>query len=62
MLVELHQGRARAVGRSSPRSLYDAGLASFDMTGYEPKHAEGFIRILGQPLAKAIRAGGAMDG
>ncbi len=55
VLVELHQGRARAVGRSSPRSLYDAGLASFDMTGYEPKHAEGFIRILGQPLAKAVR-------
>jgi len=54
--VELFQGRARGVARTSPRSLYDAGLASFDMTGYEPKHAEGFIRILGQPLAKALRA------
>ncbi len=54
--VELFQGRARGIGRTSPRSLYDAGLASFDMTGYEPKHAEGFIRILGQPLAKAVRA------
>ena len=50
------------MARTSPRSLYDAGLASFDMTGYEPKHAEGFIRILGQPLAKALRAADAPSG
>jgi len=55
--VELHHGRARAVARSSPRSLYKADLASFDMTGYEPRHAEGFIRIFGQPLAIALHAG-----
>ena len=55
--VELFQGRARAVARSSPRSLYRADLASFDMTGYEPRHAEGFIRIFGQPLAIALHAG-----
>ena len=55
--VELFHGRARAVARTSPRSLYKADLASFDMTGYEPRHAEGFIRILGQPLATALEAG-----
>jgi argininosuccinate synthase len=55
--VELHHGRARAVARTSPRSLYRADLASFDMTGYEPRHAEGFIRIFGQPLAIALHAG-----
>ena len=55
--VELFHGRARAVARTSPRSLYKAELASFDMTGYEPHHAEGFIRILGQPIAIALEAG-----
>ena len=55
--VELFHGRARAVARTSPRSLYDMALASFDMTGYEPRHAEGFIRVFGQPLANALRAG-----
>ncbi|MEO6461914.1 MAG: argininosuccinate synthase, partial [Candidatus Eisenbacteria bacterium] len=55
--VELLHGRARAVARTSPRSLYKADLASFDMTGYEPRHAEGFIRIFGQPLAIALHAG-----
>jgi argininosuccinate synthase len=55
--VELFHGRARAVARTSPRSLYQADLASFDMTGYEPRHAEGFIRIFGQPLAIALQAG-----
>jgi hypothetical protein len=24
------------------------------MTGYEPRHAEGFIRIFGQPIATAL--------
>jgi argininosuccinate synthase len=55
--VELFHGRARAVARTSPRSLYKAELASFDMTGYEPRHAEGFIRIFGQPIAIALEAG-----
>jgi argininosuccinate synthase len=55
--VELLHGRARAIARTSPRSLYDTALASFDMTGYEPRHAEGFIRVFGQPLAIALRSG-----
>jgi argininosuccinate synthase len=53
--VELFRGQARAVARSSPMSLYRPGLASFDMTGYDATHAEGFIRLFGLPLATAAR-------
>ena len=55
VVVELHQGRAAAVGRASPQSLYRPDLASFDMTGYDARHAEGFIRLFGLPLATAAR-------
>jgi argininosuccinate synthase len=55
--VELFQGSARAVGRTSPSALYKADLASFDMTGYEPAHAGGFIRVFGQPIATALHVG-----
>ncbi len=53
--VELGGGQARAVGRSSPYTLYRSDLASFDMTGYDARHAEGFIRLFGLPLATAAR-------
>jgi argininosuccinate synthase len=53
--VEIFRGQARAVARSSPMSLYRPGLASFDMTGYDATHAEGFIRLFGLPLATAAR-------
>jgi argininosuccinate synthase len=53
--VELFRGQARAVARTSPLSLYRPGLASFDMTGYDAQHAEGFIRLFGLPLATAAR-------
>jgi argininosuccinate synthase len=56
--VELHRGRAVAVSRTSPCSLYRPDLASFDMTGYDARHAEGFIRLFGLPLAVAARVGG----
>jgi len=56
--VELHRGRAVAVSRTSPCSLYRPALASFDMTGYDARHAEGFIRLFGLPLAVAARVGG----
>jgi len=57
--LELFKGRAVAVGRSSPRTLYRPALASFDMTGYTPSHAEGFIRLFGLPLATAAAGAGA---
>ena len=53
--VELHHGQARAVARSSPQSLYSADLASFNMSGYDPRQAEGFIRLFGLPLAAIAR-------
>ena len=56
--VELFQGSARAIARTSPNALYNSQTASFDMTGYEPRHAEGFIRIFGQPMATALSATG----
>jgi argininosuccinate synthase len=55
--VELFRGQAHAVARSSPQSLYRPDLASFDMTGYDAQHAEGFIRLFGLPLATAARRG-----
>ncbi|MBI5709412.1 MAG: argininosuccinate synthase [Candidatus Eisenbacteria bacterium] len=55
--VELHRGQARAVARSSPQSLYRPDLASFDMTGYDSRDAEGFIRLFGLPLAVAAQRG-----
>src|SRR5262249_20102711 len=53
--VELFHGQARAVARSSPKTLHRLGLASFDMTGYDAGHAEGFIRLFGLPLATAAQ-------
>jgi argininosuccinate synthase len=53
--LEFLQGTVRAIARTSPNSLYDTALASFDMTGYRPKDAEGFIRLFGLPMAAASR-------
>jgi len=55
--VELHQGQARALARTSLQSLYDSDMASFDMSGYDAHQAEGFIRLFGLPLAAAARRG-----
>ncbi len=55
--VELFHGRCSAVARTSPMSLYRPGLASFNMSGYDASHAEGFIRLFGLPLATANQRG-----
>jgi argininosuccinate synthase len=55
--VELHRGRAIAVSRTSPMSLYDSALASFDMTGYDARDSRGFIKLFGLPTATAARRG-----
>jgi argininosuccinate synthase len=47
-LVRLYKGSALAVARSSPYSLYDPTIASFDdMTGrgFDPQKARGFIDV-----------------
>ncbi len=46
--LRLRRGTLTVCGRRAARSLYDAGLGSFVMgDGYDPKHAEGFIRLFG---------------
>ena len=45
--MKLFKGSATVVGRSSPQALYSPKLASFDMTGYEPKDSAGFIKLFG---------------
>ncbi len=47
--LKLYKGNVSVLGRTSPYSLYQTGLAAFSMQGYNPKDAEGFIRILGLP-------------
>jgi len=48
--LKLYKGNATVVGRTSPYSLYQQDLASFDMTGYDAKDSEGFIRLFGLQL------------
>jgi argininosuccinate synthase len=50
VMVRLYKGKAEAIGRRSPRSLYRQDLATFGegMT-YDHKDAEGFIRLFGLP-------------
>ena len=45
--VKLFKGSASVTGRKSSTSLYNPALASFDMTGYTPHDAAGFIRLFG---------------
>jgi argininosuccinate synthase len=48
--VRLYKGRAEAVGRRSPRSLYRQDLATFgEGMAYDHQDAEGFIRLFGLP-------------
>jgi argininosuccinate synthase len=56
--LRLRRGTLTVVGRRSPHSLYDGALGSFVMgEGFEPKHAEGFIRLFGL----STRAAGARE-
>ena len=52
--LKLYKGNVTVVGRNSKNSLYSVGLASFEkdntkdkMQQYNPKDAEGFIKIYG---------------
>ena len=56
--LRLRRGTVTVCARHAERSLYDAGLGSFVMgDGYDPKDAEGFIRLFGL----STRASGADD-
>jgi argininosuccinate synthase len=48
--LNLYKGNLMVAGRSSPRSLYDEGIASMEGGGsYNQTDAEGFLRIQGLP-------------
>jgi len=48
--LSLFKGNVNITSRRSPFSLYRTGLASFSMTGYNPKDAEGFINLFALPI------------
>ena len=54
--LSLFKGNVNATSRRSPYSLYRAGLASFSMTGYNPKDAEGFINLFALPITVPLEA------
>ena len=53
--LKLFKGSSSVVGRTSPHALYSAHLASFDMRGYSPADATGFIRLFGLPTKGRLR-------
>ncbi|HEY7825871.1 MAG TPA: argininosuccinate synthase [Candidatus Acidoferrales bacterium] len=48
--LTLWKGTVSVASRQSPFSLYRTNLASFSMTGYNPKDAEGFINLFALPI------------
>jgi len=48
--LTLYKGNVSVASRRSPFSLYRTNLASFTMTGYNPKDAEGFINLFALPI------------
>jgi argininosuccinate synthase len=54
--LTLRRGNVTTASRKSPYSLYRAGLASFTMTGYNPKDAEGFINLFALPITVPLEA------
>jgi argininosuccinate synthase len=48
--LSLLKGNVSVMSRRSPYSLYRTNLASFTMTGYNPKDAEGFINLFALPI------------
>ena len=48
--LRLYKGNVNITSRRSPYSLYRTKLASFTMTGYNPKDAEGFINLFALPV------------
>ncbi len=48
--LKLYKGNVSVTKRCSPQSLYRTDLASFSMTHYNPKDAEGFINLFALPV------------
>jgi argininosuccinate synthase len=54
--LTLFKGNLIVASRRSPFSLYRTNLASFTMTGYNPKDAEGFINLFALPITVPLEA------
>ena len=55
--LRLHKGVATAVGRKSPKSLYDFSLATYDKGDeFDRTSAVGFIDIWGLPVRVQAKA------
>ncbi len=55
--LKLYKGLATVVGRSSPISLYDASLATYEAgSGFDQRWSVGFIEIWGLPTRVAYNA------
>ncbi|EGD80422.1 argininosuccinate synthetase 1 [Salpingoeca rosetta] len=60
--LKLYRGNVYILGRSSPKSLYDEELVSMDVEGeYDPKTAEGFIKVNALRLREYGRLRGPAD-
>jgi len=55
--LKLYKGNVSVTRRASPYSLYRTDLASFAMTRYNPKDAEGFINLFALPVTVPQGAG-----
>jgi len=54
--VKLYKGNCTVVGRKSEKSLYNAGLSTFEKEElYNQKDAEGFINLFGLPMKEWAR-------
>ncbi|BAU57137.1 argininosuccinate synthase [Halorhodospira halochloris] len=58
--LKLYKGNVEVVGRQSPRSLFDASVATFedDAGAYDQKDAAGFIRLNALRLRLGAKRGG----
>jgi argininosuccinate synthase len=54
--LTLYKGTISVASRQSPYSLYQTNLASFTMTGFNPKDAEGFINLFALPITVPLEA------
>ena len=56
--LRLYKGNVTVVGRSSPNSLYDEGIATMEAGGtFNQNDSEGFLRIQGLPYRVQGKAG-----
>ncbi|TGN20396.1 argininosuccinate synthase [Leptospira idonii] len=54
--IKLYKGNCTVVGRKSDKSLYNAGLSTFEKEElYNQKDAEGFINLFGLPMKEWAR-------